>query len=66
LDGEVAPLSCQEFISRKVGASSKGILNKKVVPPHHPMDGSLAPGLALNTPIIDYNLEFIISKNCMP
>jgi hypothetical protein len=50
----------------KVGASSKGILNKKVVPPHHPMDGSLAPGLALNTPIIDYNLEFIISKNCMP
>jgi hypothetical protein len=25
----VAPLSCQEFISRRVGASSIGILDKK-------------------------------------
>jgi hypothetical protein len=41
----------------RVGVSSIGILDEKVVPPHHPVDGSVALAPALNTP--NFNTSFL-------
>jgi hypothetical protein len=40
----------QHFLDKNSQPSLIGILVKKVLPPHHPVGGSVAPTLAVNTP----------------